>query len=209
MTTPTDRCRLYLITPPAFAITTFIEQVKAALGAGDVIALQLRLKEAEDAEILAAADALQPICTAHDVAFIINDRVDIAKETGADGVHLGEEDGSVDEARATLGPEAIIGASCYASSDRAMTAAEQGADYVAFGAFFPTQTKTPKAMPDPDILTWWSTYTVIPCGAIGGITPKNATPLVKAGADFLAVISSVWEYTEGPAAAVKAFNTLF
>ncbi len=169
----------------------------------------MRLKEASDDEIRRAAEALIPIAQAHDVAFILNDRPDLAAEVGADGVHIGQEDASYAQARAALGPDKIVGVTCHNSRHLAMEAAEAGADYVAFGAFYASQTKQPKAAADPEILHWWSDLMVVPCVAIGGITMENAPPLIDAGADFLAVSAGVWHHAQGPAAAVRAFNALF
>src|SRR3546814_733705 len=146
------------------------------------------------------------VCARHDVAFILNDRMDLAHQLGADGVHLGQGDGDPREARRLLGPAAQIGVTCHDSRHLAMEAGEAGADYVAFGAFYPTTTKDSMHRPDPAILGWWSTLFEIPCVAIGGITPANARPLIDAGADFLAVSSAVWNHPEGPADAVRAFR---
>jgi len=178
------------------------------LGAGDVASLQLRLKDVSDDEIEQAVHVLMPVAQAADVAFILNDRPDLAKKFGCDGVHVGQEDASYAEARAAMGP-GIVGVTCHDSRHLAIEAAEAGADYVAFGAFFPTQTKETQAHADPEILKWWSELMVVPCVAIGGITVENAAPLVAAGADFLAVSSGVWDHPGGPEAAVKAFNALF
>ncbi len=198
-------CQLYLISPerldPGFA-----DRLEAALEGGPVAAFQLRLKGAPDDEILRAAERLMPICAAQDVGFILNDRMDLAKACGADGVHLGQGDGDPREARRLLGASAQVGVTCHDSRHLAMEAGEAGADYVAFGAFFPTGTKETIHRPDPSILGWWSTLFEIPCVAIGGITPANARPLVEAGADFLAVCNSVWAHADGPAAAVAAFE---
>jgi thiamine-phosphate pyrophosphorylase len=180
--------------------------LEAALSGGDVACLQLRLKEASDDEIRRATELLMPIAHAHDVAFLINDRPDLAAELGADGAHVGQEDTPYDKARDILGPDAIVGVTCHASRHLAMVAGERGADYVAFGAFFPTTTKSPKASAAPEILSWWSSLFEVPCVAIGGITVDNCAELVEAGADFLAVSAGVWNYAEGPAAAVAAFN---
>lgn len=207
--TSAPRCRLYLITPPALDPRAFAETLKAALGAGDVACLQLRLKDVTADAVRWATEVLMPITQAHDVAFIINDRPDLARELGADGVHIGQEDTSYEEARKLVGPDAIVGVTCHASRHLAMVAGEKGADYVAFGAFYPTGTKTPKARATPDILTWWSELFEVPCVAIGGIRPENANPLIEAGADFLAVSAGIWEHPEGPAAAVRIFDALF
>ena len=166
----------------------------------------MRLKGAGDDDVLRAAEALLPVCAAHDVAFLLNDRADLAKACGADGVHLGQSDGSVKDARALLGPDAQIGRTCHDSRHLAMEAGEEGADYVAFGAFYETTTKPSHYRPTPDILTWWTTISQLPCVAIGGITPDNAAPIVAAGADFIAVVNAVWLHPAGPGAGVKAFE---
>jgi thiamine-phosphate pyrophosphorylase len=202
--------RLYLITPPALDPDKFAMELEDALAGGDVACLQLRLKDVDDAAIRRAAAVLQPIARAHDVAFIMNDRPDLAAELDCDGVHVGEEDMPYAEARRLLGPDRIVGVTCGNSRHRAITAAEAGADYVAFGAFFPSPTKGgAKYRADPEILRDWSETTVVPCCAIGGITQQNCEPLVEAGADFLAVISSIWSYSKGPRAAVRDFNEVF
>lgn len=203
------RCRLYLITPPAFALDAFAEALARALGAGDVACLQLRLKDAPDDEVRRAAERLMPLTQEHDVAFLINDRPDLAAELGADGCHVGQEDAAYAEARRLVGADRIVGVTCHASRHLAMEAAEAGADYVAFGAFFPTDSKDAKTRAPLEILEWWSQLFETPCVAIGGITVANCRPLVEAGADFLSVISGVWDYAEGPAAAVRAFNQIF
>lgn len=206
-----QKCRLYLITPPQIQIPHFLGQFKNACDGGDIAVLQLRLKNGNktspDDEILRAAEALKPICNERGISFIINDKAELAKKSGADGVHIGEDqDGTIKDAREILGNNKIIGYSCYASRHRAMCAGEDGADYIAFGSFYPTQTKEPKGRPTPDILEWWSTYTIMPCVAIGGIKPDNLAPLVKAGADFIAVVTGVWNHQDGPKQAVKIYN---
>jgi thiamine-phosphate pyrophosphorylase len=199
-------CRLYLITPPVFEIQEFAEALRRALDAGDVACLQLRLKDVSDDAVRHAAERLMPIAQDHAVAFLINDRPDLAAEVGADGCHVGQQDASYAEARRLLGPERIVGVTCHASRHLAMEAGEAGADYVAFGAFFPTLSKEAKSRADPGILRWWSELFEIPCVAIGGITVANCPALVAAGADFLSVIGGVWNYPAGPAAAVRDFN---
>lgn len=201
-----DGCRLYLITPPALDPVAFADILAAALDAGDVASIQLRLKDVDDDTVRRAIYALRPIAQLRDVAFILNDRPDIAAATGCDGVHVGKDDVGVTEARRIVGPHAIVGASAYDSRHLAMEAAEDGADYVAFGAFFPTTTKIAEGHPEPDILEWWSDIMTVPCVAIGGIKVENCAVLVEAGADFLAVSSGVWDYADGAVAAVKAFN---
>jgi thiamine-phosphate pyrophosphorylase len=199
-------CRLYLITPETFDPAAFAATLNAALQAGDVACVQLRRKNCDDNAIRESARALQPVAARHDVAFLINDRPDLAAELGADGVHVGQEDADYASARRLLGPDRIVGVTCHDSRHLAIEAAEAGADYVAFGAFFPTRTKTPKTQASPELVTWWSELTEVPCVAIGGITVENCGALVRAGADFLAVSSGVWDYPQGPAAAVAAFN---
>lgn len=199
-------CRLYLVTPPRIQLPAFAEHLKAALDGGDVAALQLRLKDVPDDEIKRAVEALLPIARARDVTFILNDRPDLAAATGCDGVHIGQEDASYEAARQAMGADGVVGVTCHDSRDLAIEAGEKGADYVAFGAFFPTGTKQPKTRADVELLEWWSEIMVIPCVAIGGITPENCAPLVRVGADFIAVVSAVWDHPQGPAAAVKAFN---
>lgn len=202
---PEPRCRLYLVTPTSLD-AAFKDTLAAALDAGDVACVQLRLKDVDDDTIRRACDALRPVVQSRDVAFILNDRPDLAAATGCDGVHVGQEDTSYREARAALGADRIVGVTCHDSVDLAMTAAEAGADYVAFGAVFPTGTKAAKTRASPDLLRQWSEVTTVPCVAIGGITVDNCGILVEAGADFLAVVGGVWAYPDGPAAAVKAFN---
>jgi thiamine-phosphate pyrophosphorylase len=203
-----ERCRLYLISPPRLSAANFLIPLREALKGGDVASFQLRLKHAADDEIRRTADILRPVVQAHGAAFILNDRPDLAAELGCDGVHVGQEDASYASARAAL-PGGIVGVTCHDSRHLAMDAAEAGADYIAFGAFFPTRTKEPKASASPEILQWWSEMMVVPCVAIGGITVANARALVEAGADFLAVSAGVWEHAQGPEEAVRAFNALF
>ncbi|HEX3954750.1 MAG TPA: thiamine phosphate synthase [Stellaceae bacterium] len=201
--------RLYLITPPALDPDRFAKELEEALAGGDVACLQLRLKDVDDATVRQATRILQPIARQHDVAFIMNDRPDLAAELDCDGVHVGEEDAPYEEARRLLGANRIVGVTCGDSRHRAVVAAEAGADYVAFGAFFPSGTKAAKHRAQPQVLADWSQTTVVPCVAIGGITQENCQPLVEAGADFLAVIASVWSYPQGPRAAVRDFNAVF
>lgn len=202
---PRPPCRLYLLTPPAIAdLEAFAAQLEAALHAGDVAALQIRLKPASDEAIRAAVLRLAPIAQARGVAVILNDRPDLARELGCDGVHLGQGDASVAEARRIMGPDAMIGVTCHDSLHLAMEAAEAGADYVAFGAFFPTTTKETTHRPEPDLLTGWQEGMEIPCVAIGGIDASNARGLAKAGADFVAVSAAVWSHPDGGAGGVRA-----
>lgn len=206
-------CRLYLITPPNLegdALPVFADALAEALDAGDVACLQIRLKGPEDAvapddEIRRVTEVLLPVAQSREVAVIMNDRPDLAAELGCDGVHIGQQDTDYDDARRIVGADAIVGVTCHDSRHLAMTAAEAGADYVAFGAFYATTTKSPKASARPDLLRWWSDLMEVPCVAIGGITAENCAPMVTAGADFLAVSAGVWNYPGGPGAAVAAF----
>ena len=199
-------CRLYLVTPPALEPVRFADQLAEALDAGDVGCVQLRLKEVDDDAVRRACDVLRPVTQQRDVAFLLNDRPDLAAETGCDGVHVGQKDAPYAEARRRLGPDRIVGVTCHDSRHLAIEAAEEGADYVAFGAFYPTTTKPSQYRPSPDLLAWWSEVMTVPCVAIGGITPENCAPLVRAGADFIAVVTAVWNDPDGPGAAVRSFN---
>lgn len=202
--------RLYLVTPPLIEPKAFAEDLKAAVDAGDIASLQLRLKDGEqtasESAFRHAAEAVLPICHEYDIALLINDRPDLAVKLGADGVHVGQEDAPYAEARSMLGPDRIVGVTCHNSRHLAMEAADAGADYVAFGAFFATDTKQPKTRAEPEIVSWWSGLMEVPCVAIGGITVDNCVPLIEAGADFLAVSAGIWRHPHGPAAAVKAFH---
>lgn len=203
------RCRLYLITPPKLELEQFSHALRDALSGGDVACVQLRLKEITDDEVLRVGAALKPIVQAADAAFIVNDRPDLAARLDADGVHVGQADASYADARRLMGNERIVGVTCHDSRDLAYDAAAAGADYVAFGAFYPTDTKEPSHWAEPELLNIWQESMETPCVAIGGITIANAEPLVRAGADFLAVSAGVWAHPEGPGAAVAAFNVLF
>lgn len=202
-----DPCQLYLISPPDVG-GDFPDRLVRALDAGPVAAFQFRVKDVDQHQAAALAEPLQRICAERDVAFIVNDSIALAKRLGADGVHLGQDDGDPREARQALGPGAQIGVTVHDSKHLAMEAGEAGADYVAFGAFYPTATKEVRHRPDPSILDWWSTIFEMPCVAIGGITPDNARPLIDAGADFIAVCGAVWNAPEGEAAAVRRFTEL-
>jgi thiamine-phosphate pyrophosphorylase len=205
----TTSCRLYIITPPTLDPKPFSETLKQTLDAGDVACLQLRLKDVAEDDIARAVDVLMPIAQRHDVAFILNDRPDLAAKLGCDGVHVGQDDTPYVEARSLVGKDRIVGVTCHNSRHLAMEAGEAGADYVAFGAFYPTITKDPKTSCEIEVLQWWAEIMTVPCVAIGGITVDNAAPLIAAGADFLAVSNGIWAYKDGPAAAVQAFNALF
>lgn len=199
-----NSCELYLLTPPSLTPLQFKPLLIEALEAGPVAAVQLRLKDASDDDIRQAMDVLQPVVQDRNVAFILNNRPDLAKEYGCDGAHIGMEDISIELARAQLGDDLQLGVSCYDSRDIAMQAGEKGADYVAFGAFFPSTSKETDSRATVDLLSWWSEMMELPVVAIGGITAENCKPLVKAGADFLSVIGAVWRHPNGPAKGVES-----
>ena len=200
-------CRLYLVTPPRLDdLAAFGHTLARTLDAGDVAALQLRLKDQPQEVIAAAVDVLAPMTASRGVALILNDDPVLAKQLGCDGVHIGQTDMPLTEARKVMGKDATIGVTCHDSLHLAMEAAEGGADYVAFGAFFPTTTKEAPTRAEPELLTGWQQDMLIPCVAIGGITVETAAGLAAAGADFLAVSAGIWAYGDGPDAAIKAFN---
>lgn len=203
--TSNTTCRLYLLTPPRFDAAAFSSLLTSALDAGDVAAVQVRLKDADDDTIRRSCEILRKSVQERNVALILNDRPDLALELGCDGVHIGQQDTPYREARSLLGEDRIVGVTCHNSRHLAMEAAEAGADYVAFGAFYSTTTKQASTAAEPEILAWWSELMTVPCVAIGGITVQNCRPLIEAGADFLAVSAGVWQHPDGPAAAVRAF----
>jgi thiamine-phosphate pyrophosphorylase len=206
----TTSCRLYLISPERMEHPAiFADALRAALDGGDVAAFQLRLKDVDDGAIARAADTLRPVCQQRDVAFILNDRPDLAARLDCDGVHVGQDDMACAEARRIVGPQRQVGVTCKASRHLAMEAAEAGADYVAFGAFFHSSTKVVTNPASLEIVEWWSGLMEVPCVAIGGITVDNCRPVIAAGADFLAVAGGIWNHADGPAAAVRAFNAIF
>lgn len=207
------RTRLYLITPPRIDdADAFAALLETALSAGDVACLQLRLKDAsgaiDEAATREVGAAVTEMAQAYGVAVLINDSPQLAVELGADGVHVGWDDVPVKDARAIVGKEMIVGATAKNSRHIAMQAGESGADYVAFGAFYPTSTKDGTVQATPDLLEVWQESMEIPCVAIGGITVDNAAPLVTAGADFIAVSSGVWDHPDGAPAAIAAFNRI-
>ena len=200
--------KLYLISPPNINVNEFIFSLDDVLNTGLVSCFQLRLKNVKDEDIIESSKALKPICNKYHVPFILNDRLDLVNKVEADGVHLGEDDDSILEARKLLGPKAIIGASCYNSKHLAMEAAEEGADYVAFGAFFATITKDPKTKADINIIKDWTLISNIPCVAIGGINSSNCKELVDAGVDFIAVVGSIWNKNDDPKSAINKFKSI-
>ena len=197
-------CQLYLISPLNVG-GDFPERLARALDAGPVAAFQFRVKGLDQHEAARLAEPLQAICAERAVAFIVNDDVALARRLKADGVHLGQGDGDPREAREELGRDVQIGVTCHDSRHLAMEAGEAGADYVAFGAFFPSNSKETKHHAELDVLEFWSNLTVVPCVAIGGISAENCAPLVENGADYLAVIGCIWSHPEGPEAGVRAF----
>ena len=199
--------QLYLITPPRIT-ADFVTTLESALEAGPVSALQIRLKDHSETELLELAPSLIKVAQSRGVAAILNDSPELADRLGCDGVHIGQSDGRVKDARAIMGKDRTIGVTCHASRHLAMVAGEAGADYVAFGAFYPTQTKPTDHVATTDLLTWWVELFELPCVAIGGITTENAAPLIAAGADYIAVSSGVWQHPSGPQAAVEAFTRL-
>jgi len=201
-----DGCRLYIITPEQVDPGTFPDLLAQALDAGDVAAVQLRLKNVADDDWKRAIDALRPIAEARRVRFLLNDRADLVADTGCDGAHVGQEDTPAREARRLMGADRTLGVTCKSSRDLANRAVQDGADYVAFGAFFPSTSKQVTNVADPEILRWWSGRRTVPSCAIGGITAANLAPLVRAGANLLAIIGGVWSYPGGPAAGVRAIN---
>ena len=201
-----EGCRLYLVTPPRLVPAAFAGELAAALDAGDVASVQLRLKDVADDDLRRAIDVLRPVAQSRGVAFLLNDRPDLAVAHGCDGAHVGQDDTPAAVARKVLG-KLTLGVTCHNSRDLAFAAGEDGADYVAFGAFFPSPTKQDgTVLADVETLQWWSDIAELPSVAIGGITAENCAPLVQAGADFLAVVSAVWDHAGGPAAGVRAMN---
>ncbi len=207
-----ERTLLYLITPPQITdVADFVRRFEAAIEGGDVASLQVRLKDGDKIDTASTrkvAQAVKPICLANNIALIINDSPQLCRALEADGVHLGMDDMDIEAARELVGPDVIIGATCKNSRHAAMMAGETGADYVAFGAFYPTATKDKTTPAEPDVLSWCQMFLTLPCVAIGGITVANAAPLIEAGADFLAVSSGIWDHHDGPADAVAKFNAL-
>ncbi|MGB0262623.1 MAG: thiamine phosphate synthase [Henriciella sp.] len=207
-----ERTRLYLVTPPRIDdIDSFVGKFEAAIEGGDIASLQVRMKQGDaidTAQTRQVAQAVQPLCQANEIALFINDSPQLCDALGADGVHLGLDDMDIKLARDIVGPDVIIGATCQTSRHNAMVAGEAGADYVAFGAFFPSETKPDAKRAESDVLTWCQMFLTLPCVAIGGITVHNAAPLIAAGADFIAVSNGVWTHPDGPAAAVAMFNQL-
>ena len=205
----TEICQLYLLTPPVIEdVAAFCKTLETTLAAAPVACLQIRLKGLENSALVQAGKPITAVCHAAGVEVIINDRPDLVAKIGADGAHIGQEDMDYFSSREVLGGDAILGVTCHNSKELAFAAAKAGADYVAFGAFFETQTKDPKTRAELEILSWWHEAVEIPSVAIGGITVNNAKAVIAAGADFIAVSSGVWNHPDGPAAAVSQFSQL-
>lgn len=202
-----SRCQLYLLTPPRID-AGFAGVLDAVLAEGVASVLQIRLKDQPENQLPGLIPPLVKAARRHGVTVLMNDRPDLAVHYAMDGVHVGQEDAPYAQARATVGKTGIVGVTCHDSRHLAMTAAENGADYVAFGTLYPTATKSPKASASVDIIEWWSDLFEVPCVAIGGIKPENASPVIEAGADFIAVSGGVWNHPAGPVEAVRAFGVL-
>ncbi|MGP1274037.1 MAG: thiamine phosphate synthase [Caulobacterales bacterium] len=200
-----SQCQLYLLTPPRID-AGFVNLLDSVLAEGVASVLQIRLKDQPENQLPGLLPPLVKAAKRHGVTVLMNDRPDMAVRYAMDGVHVGQEDAPYAQARAQVGKTGIVGVTCHDSRHLAMTAAEKGADYVAFGSMYPTATKSPKASASVDIIEWWSEVFEVPCVAIGGITPDNARPVIEAGADFIAVSGGVWNYPEGPVAAVQALS---
>jgi thiamine-phosphate pyrophosphorylase len=196
-------CGLYLVVPSALAAENSLgrlaEDLAAALEAGDIACVLLRTGGLDDRTALRAARRLGPIAQARDVAFLVKDRPEVARDGGADGLHMSRADAPVATLREAVGPEAIVGLSCGLSRHDAMLAGEAGADYVAFEGVAGEEAEL------KDLLGWWQALMTLPCVARAGVTLETAAALARAGADFLALEDIVWRHPEGPAAAVAAF----
>ena len=200
---------LYAITDcDRLSADSLVSATEQILRAG-VVALQYRNKSGNLATRKYEAGELQRLCKEHNSLFIINDDLQLAVSTGSDGVHLGREDCDCKTARNELGPEAVIGISCYNSVETALAAQEDGADYVAFGSFFPSSSKQNTTVVEPDIIRWAKARVSLPVAAIGGITPANCRTLIEHGADMLAVISSIYQARDPYSAAMEFNRYLF
>ena len=205
----TEICQIYLLTPPVIEdVAAFCKTLETTLATAPVACLQIRLKALENSALVQAGKPITAVCHAAGVEVIINDHPDLVAKIGADGAHIGQEDMDYFSSREVLGGDAILGVTCHNSKELAFAAAKAGADYVAFGAFFETQTKDPKTRAELEILSWWHEAVEIPSVAIGGITVNNAKAVIAAGADFIAVSSGVWDHPDGPAAAVSLLSQL-
>ncbi|HJV03151.1 MAG TPA: thiamine phosphate synthase [Burkholderiaceae bacterium] len=198
---------LYLVTPNWDDTERLLAVTEQALGAG-VALLQYRHKDASPALRAEQGAALLALCRRHGVPLIINDHVDLCRALDADGIHVGGTDASLAEVRAAVGPDKIVGASCYGDLPRAQAAQAAGASYVAFGGFYPSRVKQYAVTTAPSILDEARAVITVPSVVIGGMTPENAAPLVARGTNMVAAISSVY-LADDPAAAVRSFRALF
>ncbi len=189
--------QIYLISPPKIDLPSFSSNLELALKTKKVPVFQMRLKGYLDSEIIEIGKKLLKICHQNNTLFILNDRLDLALNIGADGVHLGDSDGNVSQSRKLSPKNFIIGSSCYDSKHLAVEAVEAGADYVSFGTFFPSKTKNSKGQPNPEILQWCDEILDVRSVAIGGITASNCKALVQSKADLIAVVSYVWDNEKG------------
>lgn len=199
---------LYLISPEKFELNQFASSLDEVLKVGGVAAFQLRVKDCSITEVQKMTKRLLPICHEYGVPFIINDYVAILRDFAVDGIHLGEADSPVKAVRKEFGEDLIIGASCYNSKHLAMTAGESGASYVAFGAFYPTQTKITNQAADIEILKWCGSYINLSCCAIGGINHQNVSDFKGSNVDFICAISAIWQNPAGPVKAVSSLVNL-
>jgi len=195
--------QIYLISPPEIELAKFAQSLELSLKTGLIPAFQLRLKNYETPQLKKISQELKKICDDHNCLFILNDYFDIAMEIGASGVHVGADDEKIAKIRLKAPENFLIGASCYDSRHLAMEAGEQGANYISFGAFFESPTKISRGKPTLEILEWANEMLNLSIVAIGGINADNCQKLVKSGADFLAVISYIWQHPSGPQFAIQ------
>lgn len=198
---------LYLVTPDWDDTRKLLEATELALKGG-IALLQYRHKTADAAQRQEQAECLQALCRSYQVPFIINDHVELCMSLDADGIHVGGTDKSVADVRALIGPDKILGSSCYGDLQLALSAQAAGASYVAFGGFYPSKVKKYPVTTPPTIVSDWKAQGKVPSVVIGGMTKENSAPLVTNGADMVAAISSI--YLAGdPQRAVQEFNALF
>lgn len=182
---------LYVVTPDWDDTQKLVDTTEAAIRGGASL-VQYRHKTASDALRLTQAKALQAVCREYGVSFIVNDFVELAADIDADGVHVGGTDMAVAKARAIIGPDKIVGSSCYGELERAVTAEKEGASYAAFGGFYPSRVKKYAVTTSPDIIAQAKDSIHIPVVVIGGMTPDNIAPLIAQGADMVAAVSGVY-----------------
>lgn len=195
--------QIYLISPPKIELDDFLPKLNQVLATGRIPIFQMRLKGYSDSEIINIGYKLFAVCRNYGTNFIINDRFDLACIIGANGVHIGFGDGKVMDVRKKVSRNFLIGVSCYDSKKMALESEIMGADYVSFGSFFSSKTKNSKGKPDLEILEWAHSFLKVPVVAIGGIDNQNCVELIKHKADFLAIISYIWDHEQGPAHAIE------